>query len=41
MILQGDWGEFFDYLKLRWVKFNPEVTLKVYGVPEKSLMQYH
>ena len=41
MILHLDWQEFFDYLKLRWVKFNPEKTLKVFGVPEKSLMQYH
>jgi hypothetical protein len=41
MVLLQDWQEFFDYLKLRWAKFNPSKTLKVFGVPEKSLMQYH
>lgn len=40
MILQQDWQEFFDFLKLRWITFNPNKTLKVYGVNEKSLMQY-
>jgi hypothetical protein len=33
--------EFFDLLKLRWVNFNPDKTLKVYGVQEKSLVQYY
>jgi hypothetical protein len=28
-------------LKLRFVKFNPNKTLKVYGVNERSLMAYH
>lgn len=41
MILPQSWGEFFDFLKLRWAQFNPEKTLKVFGVPEKSLIQYH
>ena len=41
MILESDWQTFFDYLKLRWVVFNPNNTLKVYGVTEKSLIAYH
>ena len=41
LIIEVDWNEFFDFLKLRWVKFNPEKTLKVFGVQEKSLMSYH
>jgi hypothetical protein len=32
MILEEDLCEFFDLLKLRWVNFNPDRTLKVYGV---------
>jgi len=32
LVIENDWSEFFDYLKLRWVKFNPEKTLKVFGV---------
>ena len=38
---ESDWQDFFDFLKLRWVCFNPDKTLKVFGVPEKSLMQFH
>jgi hypothetical protein len=38
MILEQDWQEFFTYLKLRWITFNPNKTLRVYGVPEKSLI---
>ena len=41
MVMMGDWQEFFQFLKLRWVNFNPERTLKVYGATEKSLLQYH
>jgi len=41
LIMQGDFEELFDFLKLRWVSFNKDKTLKVFGVPEKSLMQYH
>jgi hypothetical protein len=41
MILESDWETFFDYLKLRWVTFNSDKTLKVYGVEEKSLIAYH
>ena len=41
IILNEDLQEFFDLLKLRWVTFNADKTLKVYGVPEASLMQYH
>ena len=41
MIMHGDFQELFDFLKLRWVSFNKDKTLKVFGVPEKSLMQYH
>lgn len=41
VVMQEDWDEFFTYLKLRWVNFNPDKTLKVFGVPEKSLMSYH
>ena len=40
MILNEDLQEFYDLLKLRWATFNPNKTLKVYGVPEISLMQY-
>ena len=38
MLMMGDFQEFFDFLKLRWVKFNPEKTLKVYGATEKTLL---
>jgi len=38
VIMEEDWEEFFTFLKLRWVNFNPDKTLKVFGVPEKSLM---
>lgn len=41
MILEEDLDEFFDLLKLRWVNFNPDKTLKVYGVKQKSLVQYY
>ena len=41
IILDEDLCEFFDLLKLRWALFNPDKTLKVYGVPELSLMQFH
>jgi hypothetical protein len=41
IILEQDLQDFFDFLKLRWVSFNADKTLKVYGVPEASLMQYH
>ncbi len=41
MILEQDWETFFDYLKLRWIKFNPEKTLKVFGVQDKSLIGFH
>ena len=40
IILDEELGEFFDLLKLRWALFNPENTLKVYNVPEDSLLQY-
>ena len=40
MILEQDWQEFFDFLKLRWITFNPNKTLKVYGVQDKSLMSF-
>ena len=38
MILNEDLQEFYDLLKLRWATFNPNKTLKVFGVPEMSLM---
>ena len=41
MLLEQDWQTFFDLLKVRWIVFNPNKTLKVYGVHEKSLIQYH
>ena len=41
MVLQEDLEEFFDLLKLRWINFNPNKTLKVFGVPENTLLQYH
>ena len=40
LVLNEDLEEFFDLLKLRWINFNPFKTLKVYGVPEESLLQY-
>ena len=33
VVLQEDMQEFFDLLKLRWAFFNPNKTLKVFGVP--------
>jgi hypothetical protein len=41
IILEEDLDEFFDLLKLRWVNFNPDKTLKVYGVNMKSLVQFY
>ena len=41
MVLNEDLAEFLDLLKLRWVNFNPDKTLKVYGVNEKSIVQYY
>jgi len=38
IILNEDLVEFFDILKLRWANFNPDKTLKVYGVKDSSLM---
>lgn len=40
IILDEDLAEFFDLLKLRWAKFNPESTLKVYSVPDENLLKY-
>jgi hypothetical protein len=41
LVFHGDFEEFFDFLKLRWVSFNANTTMKVFGVPDKSLMKYH
>ena len=41
VVLDEDKDEFFDLLKLRWVNFNPDATLKVFGVKQKSLVQYY
>ena len=41
VVMKDDWDTFFTYLKLRWVNYNPDKTLKVFGVPERSLMSYH
>ena len=41
IILDEELDEFFDLLKLRWALFNPDKTLKVFGVPDSSLMSYH
>jgi len=41
MVLNEDFYEFFDLLKLRWINFNPNKTMKVFGVPEKTLLKYH
>jgi hypothetical protein len=32
--------EFIDLLKLRWVKFNPKKTLKVFAVSQ-TLTEFH
>jgi len=40
IVLDEELGEFFDLLKLRWALFNPDKTLKVYSVPEETLMSY-
>ena len=41
MILSEDLDSFFGLLKMRWIIFNPDKWLKVYGVPEPSLLEYH
>jgi len=41
LILEEDMSIFFDLLKLRWVNFNPDKTLKVFGVKDSNLLQYH
>mmetsp|Transcript_4066 Transcript_4066/g.6087 ORF Transcript_4066/g.6087 Transcript_4066/m.6087 type:complete len:144 (-) Transcript_4066:1288-1719(-) len=41
LVLNEDLDEFFDLLKLRWINFNGNKTLKVFGVPENTLLQYH
>jgi len=41
MILEEDMDEFFDLLKLRWINFNPKKTLKVFGVSDSQILQYH
>ena len=41
LILDEDMDIFFALLKLRWVNFNPDKTLKVFGVRDQSLLQYH
>ena len=38
IILEEELGEFFDLMKLRWALFNPDKTLKVFCVPEDSLL---
>jgi len=40
-ILEDDMSIFLDLLKLRWVNFNPDKTLKVFGVKDSNLLQYH
>ncbi len=40
IILEEDPEEFFDLLKLRWASFNANKTLKVFAVPEASLISY-
>ena len=32
---------FLDLLKLRFAHMKPEVTLKVFGVPQPTLREYH
>jgi len=41
LILEEDMSIFFDLLKLRWVNYNPDKTLKVFGVNDSNLLQYH
>ena len=31
----------FDLLRLRWININPNSSLRVYGVEQKEIMQYH
>ena len=38
IVLNEELGEFFDLLKLRWGNMNPDKTLKVFAVPEQSLL---
>ena len=38
LVVEEDMLTFFSFLKLRWVNFNPNKTLKVYGVKDKSLL---
>ena len=38
---EEDPDEFFDFLKLRWINFNPTKSLRVFGVPSKDFLQYH
>ena len=40
LLMLGNPVEFIDFLKLRWVTFNPKKTLKVFAVPD-SLTNYH
>lgn len=40
IVLEEEREEFFDLLKLRWALFNPDKTLKVFAVPETSLLPY-
>lgn len=40
MILEN-FKEFFDLLRLMFANHNPDKTLKVFGVNEKSLAQYY
>ena len=40
IILDENLSEFFDLLKLRWASFNPQKTLKVFAVPDTSLLPY-
>ena len=40
IVLDDEQGEFLHFLKLRWANFNPDKTLKVFAVPEKSLLSY-
>ena len=41
LILEDDMPILFDLLKLRWVNFNPDKTLKVFAVKDGTLLQYH
>ena len=41
IILEEELEKFLDILKLRWVIFNPDKTLKVFAVPDVTLRFYH